>query len=83
MKNSPAVMAGALLSAAWGMPPVVAQPACVAAGASVPAGANTTDRSAPFFIDTTGLDLSTAPPTRNPANPAYPRATELPDGTLP
>ncbi|MDR3538599.1 MAG: alpha/beta hydrolase-fold protein [Acetobacteraceae bacterium] len=82
MKRS-SMVAGALLSAAWFMPAAMAQPACVAANASVPAGANTTDRSAPFFIDTTGLDLGTAPPTRNPSNPNYPRAAELPDGTLP
>ena len=37
----------------------------------------------PFFIDTTGLDFNTQPPTRDPANPNYPRATELADGTLP
>jgi hypothetical protein len=78
-----AVMAGALLSIASAVPTVVAQPACVAPNVSVPSGANTTDRSVPFFIDTTGLDLSTAPPTRNTLNPNYPRATELPDGTLP
>src|SRR6202008_1124419 len=79
MKKTSAVLAGALLSAAWVVPGAMAQPACVAANASVPPGANTTDRSAPFFIDTTGLDLRTAPPTRNPSNPNYPRATELPD----
>ena len=83
MKYPTAMMAGALFSAAWAAPTAVAQPACVAANASVPPGANTTDRSAPFFIDTTGLDLRTAPPTRNPSNPNYPHATELPDGTLP
>jgi hypothetical protein len=83
MKYTSAVIAGALFSAAWVVPAAMAQPACVAANASVPPGANTTDRSAPFFIDTTGLDLSTTPPTRNPSNREYPRATELPDGTLP
>ena len=30
-----------------------------------------------------GLDSSTAPPIRDPANAGCPRATELPDGTLP
>ncbi len=29
------------------------------------------------------MDLKTAPPTRDPTNPAYPHATELPDGALP
>src|SRR5262249_10249009 len=41
------------------------------------------DRNAPFFIDTTGLDFKTAPPTRDPNNPNYPKATELADGALP
>ena len=76
-------LAGALASAAWPMAAATAQPACVAANAGVPPGANTTNRSAPFFIDTAGLDFSTAPPTRDPANPIYPHATELADGTLP
>jgi hypothetical protein len=49
----------------------------------LPAGANTTDPSAPFYIDLSGLDFTTTPPTRNPANPKYPSAVELPDGTLP
>ncbi len=40
-------------------------------------------KAAPFFIDNTGLDFKTAPPTRGPSNPNYPRAIELPDGTLP
>ena len=34
-----------------------------------PPGANTTDKAAPFFIDTTGLDFKTAPPTRDPTQP--------------
>jgi len=59
------------------------KPACILPGASVPAGANTTDPGKPFFIDTKGLDLRTTPPTRDPLNPAYPRATTLPDGKLP
>jgi hypothetical protein len=84
MKNSSAVLAGALLSAAWVVPTAMAQPACVAASASVPLGANTSDRSAPFFIDTNGPGSAhRAGPTRNPSNPNYPRATELTDGTLP
>jgi enterochelin esterase-like enzyme len=61
----------------------MAQTACQKGNASVPPGANTTDASAPFFIDTTGLDLKTTPPTRNPSNPNYPPATELADGKLP
>ncbi len=51
--------------------------------AGIPPGANTTDPSAPFYIDTSGLDFKTLPPTRDPKNPNYPQATELPDGTLP
>lgn len=46
-------------------------------------GANTTEVSAPFFVDTSALDFSTSPPTRDPRNPVYPRATELADGALP
>ena len=56
---------------------------CPGPSGSAPPGANTTDKAAPFFIDTTGLDFKTAPPTRDPSNPNYPRATELPDSTLP
>ena len=77
------VLAGALMSAVWLMSPVAAQTACVTQNMAIPPGANTTDKAAPFFIDTTGLDLKTQPPTRDPNNPNYPRATELPDGTLP
>jgi hypothetical protein len=57
--------------------------ACVTQNMAVPPGANTADKDKPFFIDTTGLDLSTTPPTRDPKNPNYPQATELPDGNLP
>jgi hypothetical protein len=46
-------------------------------------GANTQDPAAPFFIDLSGLDFKTSPPTRDPHNPNYPNATELPDGVLP
>src|SRR5580704_19281832 len=49
----------------------------------LPPGANTTNPNDPFYIDLGGLDFNTTPPTRNPANPKYPQATELPDGTLP
>jgi hypothetical protein len=56
---------------------------CLKGNSSIPPGANTTDSSAPFYIDTSGLDFKTLPPTRDPKNPNYPPATELPDGTLP
>jgi hypothetical protein len=46
-------------------------------------GANTESPAAPFFIDLDGLDFITSPPTRDPHNPKYPSATELPDGVLP
>ena len=49
----------------------------------LPAGANTTNPNAPFYIDLSGLDFATSPPTRDPTNAKYPHATELPDGTLP
>ena len=83
MKSHLAVLAGTLLSAAWCVASASAQPACVTQNFKVPPGANSTDKAAPFYIDTTDLDFNTQPPTRNPANPNYPRATELPDGTLP
>ena len=80
--NAPAV---ALILA---LPACVAAPAkvdtaCVLSGASVPAGANTTDPDKPFYVDVRNIDLRTTPPTRNPLNPAYPAATELADATLP
>ena len=56
---------------------------CLKGNSGIPPGANTTDSSAPFYIDTSGLDLKTLPPTHDPKNPNYPPATELPDGTLP
>ena len=56
---------------------------CLKGNSGIPPGANTTDSSAPFYIDISGLDLKTSPPTRDPKNPNYPSATELPDGTLP
>src|SRR5580692_12999201 len=56
---------------------------CLKGNAGIPPGANTTDSSAPFYIDISGLDFKTLPPTRDPKNPNYPTATELPDGTLP
>src|SRR5450432_3446078 len=83
MKNRRAVLAGTLMSAVWLIPHALAQTACVTQNMAVPPGANTSEKAAPFFIDTTGLDFKTQPPTRDPSNPNYPRATELPDGTLP
>lgn len=83
MRKLPAVLAGTLISVISPMPVALAQPACVTQNMVVPPGANTSDKAAPFFIDTTGLDFKTAPPTRDPSNPNYPRATELPDGALP
>jgi hypothetical protein len=61
----------------------VAHADCLKGNAGIPPGANTTDSSAPFYIDTLGLDFKTSPPTRDPKNPNYPQSTELPDGTLP
>jgi hypothetical protein len=83
MKNRSVVLAGALMSTVWLIPHALAQTACVTQNMAVPPGANTIDKAAPFFIDTTGLDFKTQPPTRDPSNPNYPRATELPDGTPP
>src|SRR5260370_41340543 len=83
MRNVLTVLAGALMSAVSLMPAALAQAPCVTQTMAVPPNANTSDKAAPFFIDTTGLDFKTAPPTRDPSTPNYPRATELPDGTLP
>jgi hypothetical protein len=47
------------------------------------AGANTANPAGAFFIDLSGLNFKTSPPTRDPHNPKYPNATELPDGLLP
>jgi hypothetical protein len=78
-----AVLAGTLMTAVPLISSALAQPACVTQNMAVPPGANTSEKAAPFFIDTTGLDFKTAPPTRDPSNPNYPHATELSDGTLP
>src|SRR5262245_45261962 len=83
MKNKWTVVAAAVLGAAWLAPHAAAQTPCVTQNMGIPPSANTSDKAAPFFIDTTGLDFKTQPPTRDPHNPNYPRATELPDGTLP
>jgi hypothetical protein len=83
MKKISAVFAATLMSAACAVSSAKAQQPCVTQNMAVPPGANTADKSAPFFIDTTGLDFKTAPPTRDPSNPNYPHATELPDGKLP
>ena len=83
MKTRFAVLTGTLIAGTWLAAAALAQPACVTQNMAVPPGANTSDKAAPFFIDTTGLDFGTKPPTRDPKNPNYPRATELPDGTLP
>src|ERR1043165_2734025 len=83
MSNMLAALAGALISAASLMPAALAQPACVTQNMVVPPNANTSDKAAPFFIDTTGLDFKTTPPTRDPRSANYPPATELADGTLP
>src|SRR5215467_6311584 len=83
MNKMLAVLKATLMSAIWFASSALAQQPCVTQNMAVPPGANTTDKAAPFLIDTTGLDFKTAPPTRDPSNPNYPRATELADGTLP
>jgi hypothetical protein len=88
MKTARTVLAGTLIAAsslttASQAQTPQAQTPCVTQNMAVPPGANTTDKGKPFFIDTTGLDLGTQPPTRDPKNPNYPQATELPDGALP
>jgi hypothetical protein len=83
MKNALSIVVGALISSACLVSVGRAETACVTQNMTLPPGANTSDKSAPFFIDTTGLNFSTQPPTRDPKNPNYPTATELADGTLP
>ncbi len=83
MKNGLAAPCGDVDVGCVVVPAALAQQPCVTQNLGVPPNANTTDKAAPFFIDTTGLDFKTQPPTRDPANPNYPRATELADGTLP
>src|SRR6195256_6413016 len=83
MRNELVALAGALISAVSFATAALAQAPCVTQNMAVPPNANTADKAAPFFIDTSGLDFKTAPPTRDPMSPNYPRATELPDGTLP
>ncbi|MDD1520687.1 MULTISPECIES: alpha/beta hydrolase [Bradyrhizobium] len=87
MNNTWAVLAGTMISAATFSTATLAQiqpPSnCVTQNMGVPPNANTSDKGAPFFIDTTGLDLQTKPPTRDPKSANYPPATELADGTLP
>ena len=58
MKNKHVAVAVALMSAVWSMPQALAQAAtpCVTQNFVVPPNANTSDKAAPFFIDTTGLD---------------------------
>jgi Putative esterase len=50
---------------------------------SIPPGANITEPDGPFYVDTSGLDFSTVPPTRDPMNSKYPRAAELTDREVP
>ena len=87
MNNKLAVLAGTMMSVVSLPSDAIAQtpvpPGCVTQNMAVPPNANTSDKAAPFFIDTTGLDFKTTPPTRDPTSANYPSAAELPDGTLP
>src|SRR4051794_6476370 len=67
MTNSFSVLAGTLISLVSFTSIAFSQPACVTQNMAVPPGANSTDKAAPFLIDTTGLDFKTAPPTRDPS----------------
>lgn len=59
-------------------------PDCLPLQTLLPPNPNTTNPQAPFFIDTRGLDFSTSMmPQRDPHNPSYPAAIDLPDGQLP
>jgi hypothetical protein len=83
MNNLWSVFAGTLLLPFGSIPAALAQPACVTQNFVVPPGANAANKGEPFYIDTTGLDFKTQPPTRDPGNPRYPKAIELTDGKLP
>ena len=83
MNKTWVVLAGTLLSATGLTSAAMSQPACVTQNFVVPPGANATNKSEPFYIDTTGLEFKTQPPTRDPGSSHYPKATELSDGTLP
>ncbi|WP_419758224.1 alpha/beta hydrolase [Acidisoma sp.] len=83
MNKITATLMGGVIAGAFAVPALASSTACPTGNASVPPGANTTKPTAPFYIDTTDLNLSTSPPTRDPANPAYPNATASPSGTLP
>jgi predicted alpha/beta superfamily hydrolase len=74
---------GGILAMAFMIAPAVAQQPCVKQSSTVPPSANTTKPDAPFYVDVHYLNLSTTPPTRDPANPDFPAATSLPDGQLP
>ena len=76
MRNELAAVTAALMSVVSFMPAAVAQAPCVTQNMAVPPNANTSDKAAPFFIDTSGLDFKTAPPTRDPMSPHNPKATE-------
>ncbi|MGI4802258.1 MAG: hypothetical protein ACRYG8_51135, partial [Janthinobacterium lividum] len=76
-----AAVIGAMLAAVT--MPACAQQACPIGNAGIPPGANTSNPASPFYIDTTGLNFATSPPTRDPHNSNYVAAIELPDGTLP
>jgi enterochelin esterase-like enzyme len=83
MKMSVHVLALAVALAAVASVEAAEQAAPPTANAGIVSGANTTDPSGLFYVDTSGLDFKTSPPTRDPSNPNYPRATELPDGAVP
>jgi len=74
---------GAVMLAPFLAQTAFAQTSCPAAPVGIPPWANTSNPAAPFYIDTSGLDFSTSPPTRNPFNPEYPPATALPGSQLP
>ncbi|WP_018979764.1 alpha/beta hydrolase [Saccharibacter floricola] len=59
-------------------------PDCLPLQTLTPPNPNTANSQAPFFIDTTGLNVATPMmPQRDPHNPLYPKATDLPDEQLP
>jgi hypothetical protein len=69
MSNRLAVLAGTLMTAVSLISSALAQPACVTQNMAVPPGADTGDKAARVFVDTTDRDFKTALPTSDHSHP--------------
>jgi len=65
------------------MPVLPARADCQSLHIPPPPTANTTHPQAPFFIDLSALTTDNMSPRRDPHNPHYPPAYDLPDRTVP